>query len=276
MTLRQIKPIEFPELPMDRGVAGINPEFEWVHPTDLLVDEAYQRGLSQRSIQLIERIVTHFDWRRFKPPIVARTKHGLEVIDGQHTAIAAASHEHINRIPVMIVEAASQVDRAGAFVGHNRDRIGLTPIQIHFASVLAGDEDAMTLQQVCDRAGVTLLRFPPGNGQYGIGETQGIEAIRGVIRRRFAAGAGRVLRTATAARLAPLRREQVLAIEHLLFADEYRGAASEEAIVTTFLKLGPRLDQEAQVARLAHKLPMWRALAATLYRNGAHARKRAS
>jgi hypothetical protein len=42
--------------------------------------------------------VANWDWRRFKPPVVARTATGLEVIDGQHTAIAAASHPDVLQI----------------------------------------------------------------------------------------------------------------------------------------------------------------------------------
>ena len=112
---------------------GADPVFEWIDPKTLLVDEVYQRSLSDRSIVLIRKIVSQWDWRRFKPPICARTDAGLEVIDGQHTALAAATHPEVFDIPVMIVDAADQGARARAFVGHNRDRLGITPAQIHFA-----------------------------------------------------------------------------------------------------------------------------------------------
>lgn len=88
-----------------RGVKAINlsgveagiaetapPAFEWVDPGTLLIDEGYQRNLSERSIKLVRKICARWDWRRFKPPVCARTERGLEVIDGQHTAIAACSH----------------------------------------------------------------------------------------------------------------------------------------------------------------------------------------
>ncbi len=63
-----------------------------VKPSTLLVDERYQRGLSERSIKLIRKIVSEWDWRAFKPPVVVDVGAGLEVIDGQHTAIGAATH----------------------------------------------------------------------------------------------------------------------------------------------------------------------------------------
>src|SRR6185437_3072554 len=114
------------------------PMVEWMAPTDLLVDDAYQRGLGPKSVDLIRRIVEHWDWRRFKPPIVAWTEAGFEVIDGQHTAIAAASRPDIAKIPVMVVVATAMTDRAQAFVGHNRDRLNVSPMQLHHAMVAAG------------------------------------------------------------------------------------------------------------------------------------------
>lgn len=140
------------------------PEIEWVDPKSLLVDGDYQRALSEASVTLIRRIVAGWDWARFKPPVVARTEEGLEVIDGQHTATAAATHPAISIIPVIVVQAAAVADRARAFVGHNRDRLNVTKTQMHFSAVAAGDDDALTLSQVCQRAGVTILRNPPGGG----------------------------------------------------------------------------------------------------------------
>ena len=61
----------------------------------------------------------------------------LKVIDGQHTAIACASHPSIELIPVMIVEAADTAVQAAAFVGQNTERLGVTALQIHRAAVVA-------------------------------------------------------------------------------------------------------------------------------------------
>ena len=45
--------------------------------------------------------------------MVARAADGsLHVIDGQHTAISAASHPRVDRIPVMVVEAEDDLTRA--------------------------------------------------------------------------------------------------------------------------------------------------------------------
>ena len=113
------------------------PMVEWMDPADLLVEGRYQRELSQKSTDLIRKIVEGWDWRRFKPPIIAWTTRGFEIIDGQHTAIAAATHPTIDKIPVLVVEAAQIKDRATAFIGHNRDRLNVTPVQMHRAGVAA-------------------------------------------------------------------------------------------------------------------------------------------
>ncbi|MGO7815405.1 hypothetical protein ACC674_38205, partial [Rhizobium ruizarguesonis] len=53
----------------------------------------------------------------------------LKVLDGQHTAIAAASNPHIDVIPVMIVDAEDTVSQAKAFIGQNTERLGVTTLQ---------------------------------------------------------------------------------------------------------------------------------------------------
>src|SRR4051812_39902397 len=92
------------------GNTDIRHRFEDVDPTRLYVDDQYQRALSRKSHALIRKIVANWDWGRFKPPVVAEEEYGFDVIDGQHTAIAAASHPGITKIPVMIIEAPTQIE----------------------------------------------------------------------------------------------------------------------------------------------------------------------
>src|SRR5262249_49633203 len=80
------------------------PAFEWVDPKTLHVEESYQRKIPDKSRKLIRHIVASWHWAQMKPPICVRDeKKRLLVIDGQHTAMAAASHKGIKEIPVMIV-----------------------------------------------------------------------------------------------------------------------------------------------------------------------------
>lgn len=251
------------------------PEFEWVDPGTLLIDDGYQRNLSERSAKLIRKICYNWDWRRFKPPVCARTSRGLEIIDGQHTAIAACSHPEVDRIPIMVVVAAERVDRAQAFIGQNRDRLNITPMQLHYAASAAGDEDAVTMDQVCERAGVRILKCPPGNGAYKPGDTVAVTAIGALINRRGAMRAREILQVLTAASCAPVSAGQIKAVECLLHDAEFKGEIEAESITTALLALGGDADREAAVFAATHKVPVWRALAIVLFRKGKRRGRRA-
>lgn len=106
-----------------------------VSPSELWVDESYQRGLSDRSMRLIRKIIGEWDWTAFKPPVVVEVDGKLQVIDGQHTALGALTHGGIEQLPVLIVKADRQELRANAFVRHNRDRIQVTPTQLHLSLI---------------------------------------------------------------------------------------------------------------------------------------------
>lgn len=90
---------------------------------------AYQRQIGERGLRQIRKIIEAFDWTKYKPPVCTYADHDgatvLKVLDGQHTAIAAASHPNINMIPVMIVNAADTASQAAAFVGQNTNHLGV-------------------------------------------------------------------------------------------------------------------------------------------------------
>jgi hypothetical protein len=242
------------------------PAFEWVEPDRLLVDEAYQRALSDRSMRLIRKIIAGWDWARFKPPIVARTLHGLEVIDGQHTAIAAVSHPGIDKIPIMLVSAEARAERANAFVGHNRDRLAITPMQLHAAAAAAGDPEACTVERLCAEERIRILRVPPTNGGYRPGDLVAVQAVTKLLRRQGEGGVRQVLRVCAQAGLAPVSRDMLLAIEGVLFSAEFAGDVAPAAIVDVFADKRDRLEREAQLFAHSHKVTVGNALAATLYR----------
>lgn len=272
---RKIEPMLLPDVTPGLAPMAV-PTFQWIDPRELLVAGVYQRDLSRGSIELIRKIVGAWDWARFKPPVVAQTLDGLEVIDGQHTAIAAASHPEISEIPVMVVQAAELADRARAFVGHNRDRLVLSQVNIHYANVAAGDEDALTIQQVCERAGVNLLRYPPGNGEFKIGECLAIAAIRALVNRRGAMRARIVLQTLVEAHCAPVPAAGIKAVETLLHDNDYKGQVAPADISNALLLLGSRAEQEAKVFAAAHKVPVWRGLTVTIFKEARRGRRRAA
>lgn len=257
-------------------IISVPPEVRLVNPSLLLVDDVYQRSLSENSIRLIRRIVTGWDWARFKPPVCAEVEgEVLEVIDGQHTAMAAATHPAIDIIPVMVVRAETTADRARAFVGHNKDRLNITPMQMHFSALAAGDEDALTVQQVCEKAGVVILRNPPAQNRFKPGETLALSAVRGLIGRHGARGARLVLEVLANAKAAPVSADGIKAVEALFYEEEYAGTIEAEDITSTLIRMGPEALKQARVFHASHKVPVWRGLAVTLYRNTRKKRKAA-
>ena len=66
--MRPIAAMKFPGL-IPGQVGKDVPEFVWIDPAKLLVDETYQRELSRKSLDLISRIITKWDWARMKPPV---------------------------------------------------------------------------------------------------------------------------------------------------------------------------------------------------------------
>jgi hypothetical protein len=158
--LRRVEPVSLQGIEPG-GADMARPSYREVDPSTLLIDDSYQRSLSEKGKALIARMIAAWDWRSFKPPSVVEVDGELHIIDGQHTAIAACSHPAIDTIPVQVVEAPETAERALAFVRVNRDRVAVSKPEMFHAMVEAGDETAMTVAQVCARAGVTVRKGKP-------------------------------------------------------------------------------------------------------------------
>lgn len=258
LVLPDVKPAEVTTAP---------PSLRLVHPSSLSVDDSYQRGLSERSIRLIRKIVAEWSWTAFKPPVVVDVDGRLEVIDGQHTAIAAVTHGGIEALPVLIVQAEKHETRASAFVRHNRDRIQVTATQLHNAMVAAGDEDALTVAQVCERANIVILKNPPPMSKFKPGETMAISTIKSLVSRRHAAGARKVLDVCRATNAAPVTAHMIKAVDLLLFSKEYQGEIDAERISLIISAKAEALEVETQRFAQERKIPHWRAYASVIFMN---------
>lgn len=256
------------------------PHFVLAAPESLLVDESYQRSLSERSIRLIRRIVADWDWAVFKPPVVVEAEEGaLHVIDGQHTAIAAASHPAIAAIPVQLVERDARADRARAFVRINRDRLGMLPGQVHRALAAAGDPAATALDRVCAAAGVRVLAGPPGKFLYAPRDTVSVRTIGALIAARGEACAQRVLAVCAAADMAPVSAAALKAVAWLLFDTVPDAPGLDPARLDSMLAaaLADPMTETRMIARAnAAALPQWRALGEVLRDAVAAGRRAAS
>lgn len=224
MASEGIRPIAAFKIAQKRDlVLSRPPELRIVNPVDLRVEPAYQRDLSGRSMKLIRKLVTGWDWAKFKPPICAETPEGLFIVDGQHTAIAAASHPEIQTIPVMVVSAERIERRAEAFVSHNRDRLVMTPSQVFYGEVAAGNSATRQMLEVVTRAGAAIPRIPVPKGYAKPGQITAMDGVRKV----FAVGGAelleRVIRIAALSKVAPISKTIIIGIQFVLtekpFAD---------------------------------------------------------
>lgn len=249
------------------GTPRALPIFEWVDPATLLVDEGYQRDSSERSLKLVRKIIGGWDWAKFKAPVGVLVDDGIELIDGQHTAIAAASHPDIPKIPVMIIDAPERTDRAGAFISHNRDRVSVTATQLHVAALAAGQDDALAIQRVCGAVGVTVLRTTQGAGRYPPASTVAVTAIGALIRSRGEEATTRVLACLVRAGLAPITQIEIKAADLLLHDPEY-GDLPADKLPAIIVAMGPRAEAEAKMFVAAHpSISLWKAIAVTWFKN---------
>ncbi len=141
---------------------GPKPRLEFHPPTNLIVDERYQRTVSGAAgKRLIRKIVSEFHWPYFG--VIAATDNGdgtYCVIDGQHRAEAARQHPEVHSVPVMVIEEMTLSEQARAFVEINQSRVRLSALQIHRAAVRAGDPVAVDIDRVATECGVII---PVGN-----------------------------------------------------------------------------------------------------------------
>lgn len=78
------------------------------------------------------------------------------------------------------------------------------------------------------------------------------------------------------AKCSPVSAGGIKAVEHLLFATEYKGRVEAGDITSAVLGLGLDADKEAAVLAVAHNIPQWKALAAVLFRRASRGRRRAA
>lgn len=219
--LRPIEPVSLAAGPTSPAIAPAElagqtpPRIEWVAPRSLYVEEEYQRQLSRKSLTLIRNIVAGWNWAHVKPPICARAEGGrLCVIDGQHTAIAAVTHGGIETLPVVVVEPGAVDRRAAAFIAHNRDRLHLTPMQMHYAALAAGEQEARSVNAACLIAGAHICRVQPKGWKPG--DTVAVAAIAALVKAAGVDGAAEVLVVLVDAARAPIKADEIKAAAALL------------------------------------------------------------
>jgi hypothetical protein len=252
--LRRIQPLVLPDLVApDLGPA---PELVWVAPTDLYVDPTYQRDVSERSNKLLKKIVKGFAWNRMKPPIGARSGVQIHLIDGQHTAIAAATLK-IPLIPVFVVAADALAERAQSFVAHNTDRVTVAPLQVYRALLAAGDPDALVCEAVVQKAGI---RFKTLNQvtEIEVGDCGAFGAVQALVKTHGPMRARVVLDTLVKAERAPVTAHEIKAALQLLWLNAQRIAP--ELLSEVIRAEGDEGFNAAYIRSRMVKQPVWRVL----------------
>ncbi len=200
------------------AVEGLTPpDLVWIDTNRLLLDPSYQRGISRIGHSTIKKIIGQFDWMKFGALIVAESDAGFAVIDGQHRAIAAI-HLQLPKVPAL-VGSADHVAQATAFVGINKNRTRVGPLDEYRAALVAGDADAMAVRNILDKLGILL------EAQTGIirpGRTRAIRTLLALVKNMGIGELGYILETLTDAQ--PDTQNLLTTTNIIAFAEAYRRA----------------------------------------------------
>lgn len=252
---------------------GEVPVIDWLDKNLIDIDPTYQRGLDEARVQ---KIADWFAWDSFGAIVVAPAEEGrYHAIDGQHRLEAAKRHPMVKQLPAVIITGRGVVAEAETFVKVNGARKNVSPLEMHWAQLAAGDPEAETVKNVCERAGVKLLRYPGSNGKYGPGETVAIAALRGLIDKRGAMKARQTLEMLVAAQLKPITAVQIKAVELLAFDPEFAEHLEPEAISEAIRGAALVIEDEANAFAATHRLPKVKAFASVWFRKCRKKRKAA-
>ncbi len=157
MSLRRIDV----EPPLVEGVApGAVPKLDWVRIVDLVIDDRYQRPLTDTNWRRIRAIASAFQWAKFSPLVVAPIEGGtFAVIDGQHRAHAALLCG-IAAVPALVVDISAG-DQAQAFVGINTVTLRVSKQAMFKAALAAGEAWAVALDSAVAAAGCSVGTYAP-------------------------------------------------------------------------------------------------------------------
>jgi hypothetical protein len=82
----------------------------------------------------------------------------------------------------MIVPSCSVGDKTGAFVRLNSARVTGNSFHMYWSRVAAGNPTSVLTKSVCDRAGVTICKYPKDLRSIGPGKTMALAVIQAAIR----------------------------------------------------------------------------------------------
>jgi hypothetical protein len=139
---------------------GRMPTLQFCRPTELRIDPAYQRDVTNWPSQtLIRKIATYWNWDLCQPLVVAKRTDFIDrlfVIDGQHRLEAARLRGDIAQLPCVILNFTSVADEAASFVHLNQQRRPLAKLDVFKAALASGDTEATGIAAAMTAAGLSL------------------------------------------------------------------------------------------------------------------------
>jgi hypothetical protein len=150
--------------------------------------------------------------------------------------------------------------QAKSFLGHNLVRVGVTKLQMFHAACAAGDPDALTAKQVCERAGVKILLTQPVG--FKSRETMAINAIVALAKKHGAMVARQILEAIADAGVEPILARHIRAAELLMRDGAYAKDRMSYTDLTATIARHKRVEEfEAKTLAAATRDPLYAALA---------------
>jgi hypothetical protein len=250
---------------------GDVPVLDWIDVNLIDVDPLYQRPIDPARVS---SIANSFAWRSFGALVVVPAPDGrYHVTDGQHRLEAAKAHPQVTHVPGVIVKADDIQSEASIFVEINASRKNVSALELFFAKLAADDDDAETIRQVCERAGVRIPKYPSAG--FKTGDCIAIGALQAVIGRRGAMRARQYLEILAKADLAPITATHLKAVEFLMTDAEFGGVVEGEDLTATIISMNGGAEAEAKRFAATHGCPVWKGLASTWFQRCRKRRKAA-
>jgi len=180
---------------------GPKPRLEFHPPTNLIIDDRYQRSVARDSgRRLIAKIVKEFHWPFFGVLVATDNGDGTYcLIDGQHRAEAARQHPHVHSVPVLVIDEMTLAEQAQAFVAINQSRVRLNALQLHRAAVRAGDPHAVELDRITRESGVEIPNNNLSSQNMRPGQTIAVKALSTILKKYGAETLSNTLKTVMSA-----------------------------------------------------------------------------
>lgn len=215
--------------------------FEILTPSQLTIDESYQRPLSH----FVETIVENYDPALLQTLAVAERRNTYSVIDGQ-TRLVALRRLGEMQVPCLVYSGLTRAQEALLFSRFQTERRGIRPFHRFRAQLRGGDLEARAIDKIVRATGWTLTEFTSPHSGGIIGCIGALESVY---------------------RSDPELLEQTLLVLRSAFP-EHPGSAELVRGLAYFLDHEPDVDEDALVAKLAAVSPQELGRRASALREG--------